>query len=156
MTDPVDRAAAVRAVIDVDLERYPGLPRDTARADVIAAAGAPVAETAGSADPASLRTSVHDVGPGRRLTAWYASTDPSLPSLDDPVVALERPIVPGEVEALLEREGHHPRGSQRLTAWPERGLAVWFSARSRLPTILLAFPPMTPEQFDASPMGRRA
>ncbi len=153
MTASTGRSAVVRAVIDLDLADFTGLPAGTARSDVIEVAGAPVAEAGGSS-PERLRMTVHDIGPQRRLTAWYA--DGAEGAGGDVVVALERPIVPGDVEALLAREGHRPRGSRRLTAWPDRGLAVWFSARSTLPTILLAFPAMTPAQFDGSPLARRA
>jgi hypothetical protein len=146
------------AVVGLRLEGFTGLRAGTTRSHVVQAAGPVIAEGfGGGAIP--LWMTVHQLSPVIRLTAWYALADDAAePGVgpDHPVLWIERPIQPSEVTALLDLPARHqPARAGHLMAWPERGLCLRFSRRSRLPTLLLAFAPMSHDAFDRSPMATR-
>lgn len=153
-----DREAIQSAVLDIiqlRLETFTGLIPVTTKADIIEVVGPIYAEGFGGGI-VPLWTTVHEIDSPGRLTVWYEldeDVDEAGIGPDHPVAWIQRPIVPSDVTNLLKwPDSHQPARAGHLKVWPERGLCLWHSRRSRLPTLLFAFPPMSTSDFDQSSM----
>jgi hypothetical protein len=152
-----ERQAALRNLVDLDLAEFAGLVPGTTRGEVSDVLGPAVAEGfAGGAFP--LWMTVHDISPGIRATAWYLLDEEALEPVvgqDQSVLWIDRPIRPEDVQSLRDRDdGYSPPRRDHLVAWPERGMCLRMSRRSRLPTLLLAFAAMDADEFERSPISR--
>lgn len=154
-----EREAIRSAVVDIvqlRLETFTGLVPGTTKADIVESVGPVYAEGFGGGI-IPLWTTVHEIASPGRLTVWYEldeDADEAGIGPDHPVAWIQRPIVPSEVTDLLKLPGsHQPARADHLKAWPGRGLCLRYSRRSWLPTLLFAFPPMSPSDFDQSPMA---
>lgn len=148
----------VAAIVQLRLDGFTGLDPGTVKSHIIEAVGPVYAEGFGS-DEEPLWMTVHEITPMVRLTAWYElaedTTEPGVRP-DHPVVWIERPIIPSRVSDVLNLPGkHQPARVDHLIAWPVRGLCLRLSRRSRQPTLLFAFAPMSESEFDQSPMTTR-
>jgi len=148
--------SAIVNIVQLRLDSFTGLVPGTTKADVVEAVGPIYAEGFGGGI-IPLWTTVHEIASLGRLTAWYQldeDSDQDGIGPDHPVTWIQRPIVPSDVAELLKLPGsHQPARVDHLKAWPDHGLCLWSSRRSRLPTLLFAFPPMSPSEFDQSPMA---
>jgi hypothetical protein len=148
--------AAVVDIVQLRLEAFTGLIPGTTKTDIVEAVGPIYAEGFGGGI-IPLWTTVHEIVALGRLTAWYEldeDSDQDGIGPDHPVAWIQRPVVPADVTELLRMPGsYQPSQAGHLKAWPERGLCLWYSRRSRLPTLLFAFPPMSPSDFDQSSMA---
>lgn len=151
--------APLRAVVDMELTNFEGLASGTTQAHILTALG-PVYAAGVGVGELPLWMTVHELTPLERVTVWYALTDEIAEEHIDPqqpILWLERPITPEQVADLLNQpDGHRPAHASHLLAWPERGLALYFSRRSGLPTLLLAFSPLSRADFDRAPMTHPA
>ena len=143
-----EREAIRSALVDIvqlRLENFTGLVPGTTKADIVEAIG-PIYSEGFGGGVYSLWMTVHEIDATGRLTAWF--------ELDEEAGEVGiRPVIPSDVTDLQELPGsHRPPGADYLKVWPERGLCLRYSRRSWLPTLLFAFPPMSPADFDQSPM----
>ena len=150
--------SAVSAIVRLTLDGFTGLSAGTTKSHIVEAAGPVFAEGFAGGEWVLWMT-VHELSPNLRLTAWYELADDALePGVgpEHPVVWIERPITPTQVADLLDLPGsHRPAWADHLVAWPERGLCLRYSRRSRQPTLLFAFARMSESEFDRSPMAAR-
>ena len=149
-----DILQSLRAFVDIELEEFSGIRPGTHNGHILEVAGPSIMEAWGS-EYAPLWMSVHKLTPTTRLTAWYLidqlTEDASYPAKGVPqmVVWIERPIVPLQVESLLETPGfYYPEGIPHFQVWNSRGLCLRYSQRSRLPTLLFGFPQMSKATFE--------
>ena len=141
----------IKQFVDLELNAFYGIKPGTVKSHVIEAVGQVYKEGPGLSI-LSLWMSVHVFKPLVRITAWYQLEEEqnSIPD-HQAVIWLERPITPDEVKELRAwPNGIHPGGVPHLLAWPDRGLCLYFSRKSRLPTLLFGFEAMTEAEFDQS------
>lgn len=147
--------STVTAVVQLRLNKFSGLASGIAKSHIIEAVGPIYAEGFGWGE-IPLWMTVHEITPMVRLTAWYElAEDAPEPEINanHPVIWIERPIVPSQVSDLLNfPDSYRPTQAEHLMVWPRRGLCLRFSRRSKLPTLLFAFVPMSEPEFDRSPM----
>lgn len=148
--------SALVDVVQLRLENFTGLVPGTTKADIVEAIG-PIYSQGFGGGVHSLWMTVHEIDALGRLTAWYEldeEADEVGIRSDHPVTWIQRPVIPSDVTDLQEfPDSYRPPGKDYLKVWPERGLCLRYSRRSRLPTLLFAFPPMSPADFDQSPMA---
>jgi hypothetical protein len=153
-----EREAIRSALVDVvqlRLENFTGLVPGTTKADIVETIG-PIYSEGFGGGVYSLWMTVHEIDAMGRLTAWYLLDEDAVEvgiRPDHPVTWIQRPVIPTDVTVLQELSGsYRPPGKDYLKVWPERGLCLRYSRRSWLPTLLFAFPPMSPAEFNQSPM----
>ncbi|MGF1521666.1 MAG: hypothetical protein ACFBSF_05025 [Leptolyngbyaceae cyanobacterium] len=156
-TEREGKLAALTTFIQLRLDEFNGLSPGITQSHVIEVAGAVIAEGFGGGS-VPLWMTVHELSPAIKLTAWYElDEDEPESEVDDtyPVLWLEQPIVAAQVSELLKTPAsYRPERASHLMVWPQRGLCLRYSHKSRQPTLLFAFKQMEHSEFERSPMAQ--